>query len=422
MTEEDLELERKRQIRRQKILETVKKVTNVARDGLDIYFHMKSKNPLSIGLGILSAYGTVSENFFPAKVEAGSILHDMGAEIRYRPAADFILDTIKRLGISKRILWTESGESSTSIEEYVFSESSIYFVRYDNNYVEGPYIKDVELFRKEMTIAIARKLGKYILLDTVGDEHGWNRNMSLVSISPCKDPYVSIFDENKLISNINKFFDKDLNRSMLFYGPPGSGKTTLALRLTEALEGSILILNGWSLSHKPTGSILNAIRMVDPVVILFDDLDRIHDMENLLSDLESLNRERTGRNRLFIATVNDMRRVPKALRRPGRFDQSIEFVPPEKDLAKEILKVHADSLNLGLTDEELEELAELSEGMTGAFLREIAIRTGILGMEDMSVYIENMKKVSSFSDRDDEEEADKPGTTDEAENVETLPV
>ena len=272
------------------------------------------------------------------------------------------------------------------------------------------------MFREEIKETINKKFGKYILLDTVGDEHGWSRNMSLVPISPYKDPYVSVFDEEKLIANINKFFDKGLNRAMLFYGPPGSGKTTLALRLTEALGGSILILNGWSLSHKPTGSILSAIRMVDPVVILFDDLDRIHDMENLLSDLESLNRERSGRSRLFIATVNNMRKVPKPLRRPGRFDQSIEFGPPEKEVAKKILKVHADGLNLGLTDEELEKLAELSEGMTGAFLREIAIRTGILGMEDMSTHIENMKKVSSFSDKDDDEEDDEPELAEEGED------
>jgi len=411
MMEEDLETERKRQIRRQKILETVKKVTTVAREGLDIYFHMKSKNPLSVGLGVLSAYGTISDSFFPAKVEAMSILRDMGAELSLRSASEFILETIKRLDISKRTLWTESGESSASIEEYVLSESSVYFIKYDSNYREGPYLKDPELFYEEMTVTIKKKLGKYILLDTVGDEHGWDRNMSLVSITPHKDPYVSILDEEQLIGDINKFFDKGLNRAMLFYGPPGSGKTTLALRLTEALDGSILVLNGWSLSHKPTGSILNAIRMVDPVVILFDNLDRINDMENLLSDLESLNRERTGRNRLFIATVNDVRRVPKALRRPGRFDQSIEFGPPDKDKARKILKVHADDLSLGLTDEELDTLAELSEGMTGAFLREIAIRTGILGMKNIPVHIEDMRKVSNFSDRDDEVEEDE-GTED----------
>ena len=119
MMEEDLETERKRQIRRQKILETVKKVTTVAREGLDIYFHMKSKNPLSVGLGVLSAYGTISDSFFPAKVEAMSILRDMGAELSLRSASEFILETIKRLDISKRTLWTESGESSASIEEYV---------------------------------------------------------------------------------------------------------------------------------------------------------------------------------------------------------------------------------------------------------------------------------------------------------------
>jgi hypothetical protein len=408
VTEEDIALDRKRRIRRQKILETVTKVTDVAREGLDIYHQMQSKNPVSVGLGVLSAYGAISNNFFPAKVQAVSILREMGAELVYKSTCEFVMETMKLLGCSKEIFWQESGENGSTIEEYKLSTSSIYFLRESVDYIEGPYIIDKKLFCKEMASLISKKLGKYILLHTIRDDGGWGRNLSLTSLDPCEDPYISIIDEEKMVGDVKKFFEKNLNRSMLFYGPPGSGKTTLAMRLTEALGGSILILNGWALSNKSTGSIIHVIRMVNPSVILFDDLDRIHNMESLLSDLESLNRSNVGRNRLLIATVNDMRKVPKPMRRPGRFDQSIEFGAPDNETAKKILLAHAESLGLALADEDVEQLAACANGMTGAFLREIAIRTGVLGIKNMSEHIKDMRKVSKLSDKgaDEYEEED----------------
>jgi hypothetical protein len=46
--------------------------------------------------------------------------------------------------------------------------------------------------------------------------------------------------------------------------------------------------------------------------------------------------------------------------------------------------------------------------MTGSDLREIAIRTGVLGIEDMTEEIKDMRRVAEVRDEDDEDEDASP--------------
>lgn len=404
--ESEEELQRRRRVRKQKIHDGVKKVTTVAREGLNIYYQMREKNPVSIGLGVLSAYGTISEHIMGgSQIEAITLLRDMGYGPVCHNISAFVRNTYKYIGVPTEIYWRSGGEDATNIEEYRLGDTRVYFIDYvSQEYVDGPYAKSKEEFFKATSRAIEDKFGRYITLDTSRDDSNWGRNLCLDSITPHDDAYVSPLNEERLVKDINRFFNKGYNRSLLFYGPPGSGKSTLALRLTESLGGKILILNGWSLANKSTGSVFNAISVVDPSIILFDDLDRIHDMESLLSDLERLNRGESLRKRLFIATINNMSRVPKALRRPGRFDQAIEFkAHTEGDMCSRILKAHADRMGLSITEEDLKKLSELADGMTGAYLREVVLRVSVLGMDSIEEHIKNMRTVAIASDEDDEE-------------------
>lgn len=400
------ELERKRRLRRQKINQGIKKVTTVAKEGLGIYYQMREKNPVSIGLGALSAYGIVSEHILGSTVvEPIAMLRDMGYYSVCQHIGPFVRNTYKYMAVPMQIYWRSTGDDATNVEEYTIGKTRVFFIDHvTQEYVEGPFVKDERQFYDATSVAIEQKYGRYIVLDTNKDDSSWSRNLCLESVTPFRDAYVSPFDEGKLIENIKKFFDKGYNRALLFYGPPGSGKTTLALRLTEALGGKILILNGWALASKSTGSIFNAISVVDPSIILFDDLDRIRDMEGLLSDLERLNHETSNRKRLYIATVNNMSRVPKALRRPGRFDQAIEFKAHlNKEMCCRILKAHAEKENLELPNSDLDRLASLAEGMTGAYLKEIVLRVSVLGMDEIDEHILGMRQVASADDDEEKE-------------------
>jgi SpoVK/Ycf46/Vps4 family AAA+-type ATPase len=236
----------------------------------------------------------------------------------------------------------------------------------------------------------------------VSTDKNWDENVELKPLSICKEAFVSLIEEEKLLLTTKKFFDVGLNRSLIFYGLPGSGKTTAAYRLTENLGGRLLVVNGWSLSNRPVESILNVVNLVNPSVILFDDLDRIEDINSLLSDIEQLKKETIINSRLFIATVNNLSAIDPALRRPGRFDQAIKFDPPNLEDRYKILKVHAQQLNIEGKEKFYKDLAKATEGLTGAFLKELLLRYMILKDEkEILADINRMKEVSGLFDNCD---------------------
>lgn len=398
---------RKKRIRYQKINDIIRKVTTIAREGLEIYSSIRSKDPVSVGLGILSGYGAAYDAFSKDKVDANVILRDIGVKPIGYNTGQLVISILKTTDIQPETHWrnSEREDSPRSIIRYDLGGVDVYFIDDGSTYVDGPYVKDEQELYQALSVVIEKKVGRYLVLESSRNANdNWERSLRISPIELRDDVYVSHLDEAELLESVKKFFSKGLNRAMIFYGPPGSGKTTFALRLTKALGGSLLVLNGWSLSDRGAGSIFDAINIINPSVVLFDDLDRIDGMEVLLSDLERMNRECGITNRLFIATVNDVKKIPKALRRPGRFDQAVFFPPPNLESRKKILAVHAKQFEIDLSESDIASLSAITEGMTGAYLREVVRRVFVVGMESISTHIEEMKKISGLFDEDKEDE------------------
>ncbi|MEM4842045.1 MAG: CDC48 family AAA ATPase, partial [Acidilobaceae archaeon] len=74
---------------------------------------------------------------------------------------------------------------------------------------------------------------------------------------------------------------------------------------------------------------------------------------------------------VVIAATNRPDAVDPALRRPGRFDREIEIRPPNKQGRLEILQIHTRHMPLA-DDVDLEKIAEITYGYTGADLAALA--------------------------------------------------
>lgn len=142
--------------------------------------------------------------------------------------------------------------------------------------------------------------------------------------------------------------------------------------------------------------------MTAPSVIFFDEIDAIvgkrssefgvgndsgdsvqeRVLSTLLNEMDGIGAG--GRsNVLVIGATNRKDLIDEALLRPGRFDRHIYIPPPSKP-------GRIESLNLFLKGKDVspcvnvEKLAELTEGFTGADLKGLVQEAGILAMYDES--------------------------------------
>jgi ATPase family protein associated with various cellular activities (AAA) len=140
-------------------------------------------------------------------------------------------------------------------------------------------------------------------------------------------------------ARIRKYNDKGVSRSIMLHGPPGTGKTTFAQSTLEYLGYRSLRFRIGMISSFSLTDLRAMLDLFQPDAVLVDDFDRLKDETSSLEMLEVLNR----RTKVLLATVNTLGKFSGALRRPQRFDETVEIKTLDPEVVRGILR---DSLNV----------------------------------------------------------------------------
>ncbi len=188
-------------------------------------------------------------------------------------------------------------------------------------------------------------------------------------------------------------FGMEPSKGVLFYGPPGCGKTLLAKAIANECQANFISIKGPELltmwfgeSESNVRDIFDKARQASPCVLFFDELDSIAKarggslgdaggagdrvINQMLTEMDGIGKKK---NVFIIGATNRPDIIDSAVLRPGRLDQLIYIPLPDLPSRLQILKAVLRKSPIA-KDVDLEYIAQATQGFSGADLTEICQR------------------------------------------------
>ena len=185
-------------------------------------------------------------------------------------------------------------------------------------------------------------------------------------------------------------FGMNPSKGVLFYGPPGCGKTLLAKAIATECSSNFISVKGPELltmwfgeSEANVREIFDKARQSAPCVLFFDELDSIgisrgkgnggggeaadRVINQLLTEMDGIG---VKKNVFVVGATNRPDILDEALLRPGRLDQLIYIPLPDQKSRVSILKAILRKTPLD-PKINIEFIGQITDGFSGADLKEL---------------------------------------------------
>ncbi|KAI1720302.1 ATPase family associated with various cellular activities (AAA) domain-containing protein [Ditylenchus destructor] len=225
-------------------------------------------------------------------------------------------------------------------------------------------------------------------------------------------------------------FGMQPSRGVLFYGPPGCGKTLLAKAIAHECQANFISIKGPELltmwfgeSEANVRDVFDKARAAAPCVLFFDELDSIAKsrgggvsdaggaadrvINQILTEMDGMG---SKKNVFIIGATNRPDIIDSAILRPGRLDQLIYIPLPDEPSRLQIFKAGLRKTPLA-KDVDLGFLSKSTVGFSGADITEICQRACKLAIresieKEIAAEKERQKRQEKGEELMDEEQVD----------------
>ena len=225
------------------------------------------------------------------------------------------------------------------------------------------------------------------------------KNMDFSKVAGLKEEKEELEEIVDFLKNPNKYImlGARIPKGILLERPPGTGKTLLAKATAGEAGVPFFTISGSDFVEMFVG--VGASRVRDlfaeakknaPCIIFIDEIDAVarrrgtgmgggHDEREQTLNQMLVEMDGFGVNEgiIVMAATNRVDILDPAILRPGRFDRKVLVGRPDVKGRKEILEVHAKNKPIG-DDVDLEQIARITSGFTGADLENLLNEASIL--------------------------------------------